>query len=298
MLFKLFKVPVVLELNADNRAELISLNYSIIVRKLYPISEYIQVRLATKIVVVSEGIGKSLAKNTPAVKNKIYVIENGANTEYFFPRDRDLACTTQGLDPGKKYVTFSGTFQPWQGLETLLNAAQDVVESVSDAHFILIGDGRQRATIERLIKHKNLESVVTLTGWLQPEAVAQYLAASDVCVAPYSMLAALDPAKAKTNWRSSLMKCSPLKIYTYMAMGKPVVASGFLDGGERLVQWKAGMAFEPENASELATSLIAILRDKELRDRLGARAIERVNLEHTWASVTEKIDRLCLSDIG
>lgn len=297
ILFRLLKIPVILEFNADNRAELQSLKHNVFVRHLYPISEYLQARLATAIVVVSDGIGKSLINNNPMANNKIFVIENGANTDIYFPRNRNQACATLGLDFEKKYVTFSGSFQPWQGLETLLDSIGSVLEFVPNARFLIIGDGRQRAKLEQLIKNKNLESVVTLTGWLQPEHLAQYLAASDVCVAPYSALAALDPAAAETEWKSSLMKCSPLKIYTYMAMGKPVVAGGFQDGGERLVQWDAGLAFKPGCASELAASIVRILNDAVLRDRLGANAVERVNHHHTWAKVAEKIDLCCLQKV-
>ena len=298
ILFKFFKLPVILEVNADNRSELDSLNAGKISRILYPISEYIQVRLASNIVVVSEGIGINLIKNTAFPKNKIFVIENGADTDLYFPRDRDQACIALGLDSAKKYITFSGSFQPWQGLDTLIDSIRDVLDVHPYAHFLVIGDGRQRATIEQQIITKEIESAVTLTGWLQPEILAQYLAASDVCVAPYSLLAALDPEEAERDWQSSLMKCSPLKIYTYMAMGKPVVAGGFLDGGERLERWETGIAFKPGSATELAESLVMILNDKALSDRLGARAAERISLEHTWASVAEKIDRFCLRNTG
>jgi len=297
VLFRIFKKPVVLEINADIRAELDSLNANKIAQLLFPIGEYLQVRLASKIVVVSEGIGKSLIKNTPSVASKTFVIENGANTEVYFPRDRDQACATLGLDPAHKYVTFSGSFQPWQGLDTLVDSIRAVLEAIPQARFLIIGDGRQREVVEQRIKTKDLESAVTLTGWLQPDTLAQYLAASDVCVAPYSLLAALEPAVAENDWQSSLMKCSPLKIYTYMAMGKPVIAGGFQDGGERLVQWDTGLAFKPGSAPELAAAITKILDDEKLRDRLGANAAERLKKHHTWAEVAEKIGHLCLQKL-
>ena len=70
ILFRLFQKPAVLELNADNRSELKSINANVITRKMYPFSEYIQVKLASKVVVVSEGIGANLQKNIPSVRKK------------------------------------------------------------------------------------------------------------------------------------------------------------------------------------------------------------------------------------
>ena len=294
ILFKLFRKPTILELNADNRSELKSLDANVIARKLYPLSEYMQVKLASKIVVVSEGIGENLKKNIPSIWQKIVVIENGADIQTYFPRDRDRACEALDLDPNKKYVTFSGSFQPWQGLDCLISAARDIISEVPEVHFILVGDGICRATLEKLIQQENLESAFLLTGWMEPQNVAEYIAASEICVAPYSRLAAIDLSVVNANLNKSLMKCSPLKIYTYMAMGKPTVASGFLDGGRRLVEWGTGLAFTPGSATELAASLITLLKDKTLSDRMGVEAASRARKHHSWAAVAKKIDQTCI----
>ena len=161
-------------------------------------------------------------------------------------------------------------------------------------YFILIGDGRCRASLEKLIQQENLVSSFLLTGWIKPENVAEFLAASDICVAPYSQLASVNTSTTDADFETTLMKCSPLKIYTYMAMGKPTVASGFLDGGIRLVEWGTGLAFTPGNSSELAESLITLLENKSLSDRLGMQAASRARRHHTWAAVAEKIDQTCL----
>ena len=137
VLFKIFKKPTVIEFNADNRSELMSVKANAITRTMYPLSENIQARLASVIVVVSEGIGANLEKNIPSVKSKIVVIENGADDRVYFPRDRNKACEAVNLDPAKKYITFSGSFQPWQGLDCLVSAARDVVKVVPEAHFII-----------------------------------------------------------------------------------------------------------------------------------------------------------------
>ena len=90
------------------------------------------------------------------------------------------------------------------------------------------------------------------------------------------------------------MKCSLLKIYSYMAMGKPTVARGFLDGGTRLVEWGTGLAFTPGNATELAESLITLLKDKTLSDSLGVQAASRARRHYTGEVVAEKIEQTCL----
>ena len=116
----LFKKPTVLELNADNRSKLLSVNTSVITRKIYPSSEYIRVKLANKVVVVLERIRANLQKFTPLVGKNIVVIENGTDTQTY------------------------------------------------------------------------LKFTFLLTGWIEPGAVAEFLPASEICVAPYSRLASIN----------------------------------------------------------------------------------------------------------
>ena len=83
-----------------------------------------------------------------------------------------------------------------------------------------------------------------------------------------------------------------------MAMGKPIVASGFLDGGERIAEWGVGLAFTPGNELELSEALITLLKDKELADQFAEKAVERAKNHHTWAAVAQRIDEQCLQDIS
>ncbi len=295
LVFKFYKVPTVIEFNADVRAELSSTKSHWLIQFLYPISEYFQTRLSNHIIVVSEGISKNLIANFKNISQKIFVIENGADTGIYFPRDRLESCKATGLDPTKRYIVFSGRFQKWQGLETLIESAVEVTKVYPDVRFLLIGDGPMRETAELQITEFGLTSKFVLKGWQTPEKLSLYLAASDICVAPYSPLAALNPAELKHGSSSVLMKCSPLKIFTYMAMGKPVVASGFRDGGHRLKEWNTGISFEPGNSDQLSQALLTLLNDQSLSEKLGQNAVARVRQHHTWTIVAEKIDRLCFA---
>ena len=264
-------------------------------QSLYPFSEYIQTKLSDYIVVVSEGISKNLKANLKNTVNKISVIENGADTEIYFPRDRLESCITLGLDPEKRYIVFSGRFQKWQGLETLVESAAEVAQKLPEVRFLLIGDGPMLKAIDAQISELNLRSRFILPGWQPPNKLSLYLGASEICVAPYSPLAALNPSELKNGASSVLMKCSPLKIFTYMAMGKPIVASGFCDGGQRLKEANTGISFEPGNANELSQALLTVLNDKSLSEKLGKNALISVRQKHTWSKVAKDIEQIFFS---
>lgn len=292
LVFRWFNIHSVMEVNADNRSELASMNANPLTKICYSLSEWLQVRMVNKIVVVSEGIGKNLSRNFTNIGDKIQVVENGADLDNYFPRDRQKSCEELGIDTELKYVVFSGSFQKWQGLETLVASAVLVSREFDDVSFILVGDGRMRQELELMIQRESLESIFLLPGWQTPDKVAMYLSVADICVAPYSTLAALEGEPVDASFSEILMKCSPLKIYTYMAMAKPIVASGFLDGGARLEKWGAGLAFEPGNERELADALLKLLRDSSLGNELGRKGLEQVRKHHTWSTVGKKLSTI------
>jgi len=75
---------------------------------------------------------------------------------------------------------------------------------------------------------------------------------------------------------------SPMKIYEYMAMGKPVVAPrlGPLEDG--IVDGETGILFPRRDAAALRAALEKLLRDDRLRAGMGARARDHVLAKHTW----------------
>ena len=296
ILFRFYGLPVVLEFNSDVDAELRSLGKGRLFRKLYSYSERLQVRLADRIVTVSKGIEYNLVKNHASISGKISTIENGTDVEIFHPKDRMEACRKLKLDPSRIYVTFAGSIQQWQGIETIIDCAPIVLNQLPKVQFLIIGDGSQAKHIESLIKSKNLDADVLMPGWQPSVQLADYLAASDICLAPYSRKAALQDQPQtdnKADYSNTLMKCSPLKIFTYMAMGKPVIASDFSDGGNRLAKWNTGLSHDPNDAGELATAILKLLSNPELAKSLGNNGHERVLKFHTWKSVAEEIERFC-----
>ena len=283
---------VILEVNADLDSELKSQRRNALIRRLCSGLERIQIKYSSTVIVVSEGIRKSLCIRYPECENKIHVVENGTDIHQYFPRDKDDARAELGLEPDVKYVTFAGSLQVWQGVETLIKAAMHLKEQAADVQVLIVGDGACADEINANIKRSGLSRSVKMVGWQSGPQLALYLAASDICVAPYSSLARLDIDRAD-DISPALLKCSPLKIYTYMAMGKPVISSHFKDAGARLVDWGVGMSFTPDDARDLAQCIEILLRDDELRENMGQRAAARIQSEHTWRHVVSRIIGIC-----
>jgi glycosyltransferase involved in cell wall biosynthesis len=116
------------------------------------------------------------------------------------------------LDAETPIVLYTGTFEAYQGLDLLFEAARIVVHKRPDVRFVVAG-GRPEQIEEarREIAKLGLEAQVILAGQRPAEEIPAFLDAADVLVSPRS---------TGTN--------TPLKIYQYLRSGRPIVATRLL----------------------------------------------------------------------
>lgn len=183
---------------------------------------------------------------------------------------------------GKIVVGFIGTFERWHGADVLAHAiailgAQQ--PNVRDRlRLLLIGDGPGVAEVRRILESAGLSAIVTFAGRTEQADGPQYLAACDILVAPHV-----------PNRDGSRFFGSPTKLFEYMAMGKPVVASDLEQIGEVLTHEQSALLCPPGNAEALAASIERLVDDVALRDRLGGEARASVERSFTWEAHTRRI---------
>lgn len=156
------------------------------------------------------------------------------------------------IPAGRPVVLYSGTFEPYQGLPELLAAIPHVQAEVPDVTFLLVGAEESGATaIER--GHADLvRSGALRVVRRQPrEKIPPFLALADVVVSPRA-------------YGDNL----PLKIFDYLAAGKPIVATDIPAHRALLNEDRALLtgAWSPE----LASAIVRLLRNKPLAARLAA----------------------------
>ena len=243
--------------------------------KLLKILEIFVLRKADAIIAVTQGIKDYLVENG-INENKVGVIENGANTELFNPvRDSNVVNELKNklhINNDEKVVLFVGNLAPWQGVEYLLRAAPSIVGEIPKTKFLIVGDGIMREKLESLVKDLNIAHNVILTETVPYEIVPEYINISDVCVV------------LKRKMSSGY---SPLKLYEYMACGKPVIATNTA-GFEILEQYNTGILVNPEDSQELASALVKLLQDKQLREQMGVNGRELVVREYSWECTAKK----------
>ena len=130
--------------------------------KIGRVIENFTYRNADKIIVISEGFKKNImAKGVP--EEKIVVVYNWVDEEAVkhVPREDNKLFDKYGLDRGKFYITYSGNIGLTQNMDMLLEVAKEL-ESESDIHFVLIGEGAYKEKVKEIIQKEQIKNVTML----------------------------------------------------------------------------------------------------------------------------------------
>ena len=169
---------------------------------------------------------------------------------------------------GEKIVLYTGNFLPYQGIPCLLEAASRIDDS--GVIFLLVGGGKSdigeaRAHAQRL----GIADRVVLTGQVDPSQVPLYIAMADVLVSP---------RLSGTN--------TPLKIYSFLKSGKPVVATRLWTHTQVLNEGISVLA-EPDPESMARALRFALHDPAAVRRAEQAKAV--ADREYTYLRYLEKI---------
>ena len=127
-------------------------------------SEKFNYRYCDRIVSVTDKLRDELVRLYSVPEDKVYVINNGANTDVFKPLDSEQTKAELGLENSKKYVCFVGHLAAWQGVEFLIHASPLILEKCPDAHFLVVGDGVMKDKLLEITSGLGLSDKFTFTG--------------------------------------------------------------------------------------------------------------------------------------
>ncbi len=233
-------------------------------------------KLATGIVAITPGIRDALVHDYRVQPRRIEVLPNGVDLDLFKPQDRDEAIRRAGLDPGLRYVVFTGRFADWVEFETMLRAFAVVVASRPDARLVLVGDGPRRADVERLIAELELAERVVLTGFVRErERVRDLVGAASVCLV--------------AHWAPRLQRIgtSPTKVAEYFASGRAVVALA-LPGVRELIEDAGAGVVVANDPAAMADAIGGLLDEPSRAAAAGAAGRRAAEERLSWESVVRR----------
>ena len=226
-----------------------------------------------KLVVISEALKQYYIEEFSIEPSKILVAHDGADipSEEIFPPKLK----------GKKGITnigYVGQLYSGKGMEVIAKIAP----KCQWANFHIVG-GLEK-DIEYWKRELNDFDNVFFYGFVPHSQTVSYIESFDVVIAPYQKKVSGRGGKSNiSQWMS------PLKIFEYMALAKPIVASDLPVLREVLRNNENSVLCDPEDANEWVEALKRISNDKGKRNYIGLKAKEDFLSEYTWNQRAEKI---------
>jgi colanic acid biosynthesis glycosyl transferase WcaI len=228
---------------------------------------------ADRIVVVAPAFEDYLVQQWHISREKISVIANGVQTEFFIPGKETNLRNTLHVE-NKFVVSYIGTMGKAHGLETILDAASILQSAKPNIVFLLIGEGAEKEQLVALARERRLTNLQFVDQ--QPrEKIPAYIRASDVCLVPLR----------KTELFKTVI---PSKMLEFMSCARPVILG--VEGQARAIleEAGAGISIEPENASALATAVRYCAADREAGQEMGRKGREYVIRKFSRDETAEK----------
>ena len=234
--------------------------------------EHFLYRHADRVMVNSPGY---VAHVTERGARRVELIPNGADPEMFDPTDNGAAFRSANHLGNKFVVLYAGAHGLSNDLGVVLEAAKILQEVTSKIEIVLLGDGKEKPSLQKQAADIGLTNVLFLPPVPKNEMPAA-LAGADAC------LAILKPIEEyKTTY--------PNKVFDYMAAGRPVILA--IDGVIRAVIEAAGCGVfaQPGDPSALAQAVRALAADKAKAHRMGLAGRKYLEQHFNRSALAERL---------
>jgi glycosyltransferase involved in cell wall biosynthesis len=215
--------------------------------------------LATYVLALRPSINHALIENLPTQEVFAHVPGRASSLRAQLPLD------------GRRAIVYTGNFARYQGVDILLDGLARVRATHPEVLLVLVGGTPQEVSAwQAKVRAGDLLHWVYFTGAVSPADVNAYLEVADILVSP------------RTEGMSV-----PLKIYSYLEAGKPIVATD-LAAHTIVLDETTAVLTEPTGWA-LAEGLRRVLDDAELGRRLGKRAQEVARERYGTAAYLSKL---------
>lgn len=261
VLKRILRVPLVFDFQGSMTSEMLDHHFlGSKDSRMYQVLRHLEYAInkqADALITSSDNAADLLRHEFGFPAERLYTVIDGINTERFRPlhetperqAERAALRAAMGIPPGHRVVVYLGVLAPYQGIDALMAAAQQLLPTMPDVHFLIMGyPGVDR--YGRLAEQLGIADHVSLPGRIMYRDSHKYLALGDVAVAP----------KMSETEGSG-------KIPQYMAMGLPVVTFDTEVAREYLGD--LGIYARFGSVDDLAVNLRQALDQRDWAQRLG-----------------------------
>lgn len=206
----------------------------------------------------------------PEYREKCRILPYGITVEDYLNIDRKPILTEKLTDKNSVKVFFTGRLVYYKGVDVLLKAFR----LVNGCELFIAGTGELEAELKAYAKEHNMEDKVHFLGFLPDDELKQAYADCDIFVLP------------------SVAKSEAFGIVQLEAMvyGKPVINTLLPSGVPHVsIHQKTGLTVPPSDFESLSAAILALARNRELREEYGKNAADRVMENFNEKDVIRKL---------
>ena len=228
----------------------------------------------TCIISVSQDVEQSIRNHKSGLRSRVLTILNGVNVSHFIPRQFNGSSIRKslGIPMDAPVVGTIAVFRSQKRLDLWIELARKILDTSSNAHFIIVGDGPLKQDLIRKVEQLKLEERIHFTG-LHTD-IRPFLAAFDV----YMM--------------TSMFEGLPIALLEAMASGCAVVSTKAGGIAEVIRHEVDGLLCEVDEPEKLVPYVIDLMQDQQKRENLGIQARQRIMSTFSMETMVSKLERL------
>jgi glycosyltransferase involved in cell wall biosynthesis len=268
------RISILLERNSANRAGRIAawlLRVPFHEEVIDPDYSRSAVRAADRVIAYTPKVLRGLVS-----QERIVLITAGANLEIFKPGDGTPVREKYGVS-GKKVIVYVGSEGSWHGALVLICAMGFIPDDYRA--LVVCQSSDDLAKSAALI---GVSDRISFTSFVRHDEVPVYICAADVAVAPY------EPSGLRGTKQFGFY-FSPLKLFEYMACGRPMVASDVELVREVVAGSGCGLLVPPSDPWMLARGIIKVVGSPDRGDAMGVAGRKACISKYNWDAVGRQI---------
>lgn len=225
--------------------------------------------LADRVICVSSVVSNQLITHYQVEEKKIIVLPNAVDVQVIYPQNKSQSIINKLGIENNKVIMFVGSFCPWHDVTILIESFTMVLDRIPSARLVCVGDGEGKQQCVDFVQSLGIGPQVIFTGNVPRSEMSMWMSVADIMVAPY-------PKMDVEFWGS------PMKIFEYMAAGKPIIASAVGQLKAIIKNGWNGVLVEPGDVNSLSEKLIELLSDEALATSLGYHARDNAVQNYSW----------------
>lgn len=204
----------------------------------------------------------------------VEIIHCGVDITKFHPENTERVKEDLGLDTNKTQILSVGRLVKRKGFDNLLYTLKGVLKEHDDVKLTIIGQGPEKEHLKEIINRLDLQTNVSLVGFVDEEQLIKYYQACDIFAL------------------SSLHEGQGCTILEAMGCGKPIVATNVGGIPDSVIINYNGILVPPNDPKNMGDALLTLIEDGDLRSIMATNSRNRAVNKFDWEVIANQISKI------